>query len=168
MCISIYKSTFFLSSLKTVCEVNLAPAVNRMLSNCDNIIQQHKAACLRVTSLLAHKDIIWVGTSAGVLLSILAQNIGKSTPVVTGEFASWSSQSIFIWTIFPFRHSTRPHRSCALSYIRWNRWYCIDQTNFNFKRVEFRLRADHFGWRWLWRFQNKWNKHHEWSGRTWR
>lgn len=56
-----------------------------MLSNCDNIIQQHKAACLRVTSLLAHKDIIWVGTSAGVLLTVVAQNIGKSTPVVTGK-----------------------------------------------------------------------------------
>ncbi|KAL7038622.1 hypothetical protein ACKWTF_009632 [Chironomus riparius] len=72
------------NNLKVICEVNLAPAVNKMLSNCDNIIQQHKAACLRVTSLLACKDIIWVGTSAGVLLTILAQNIGKGTPVVTG------------------------------------------------------------------------------------
>lgn len=78
----------FSHSLKTVCEVNLAPAVNRMLSNCDNIIQQHKAACLRVTSLLAHKDIIWVGTSAGVLLTVVAQNVGKSTPVVTGKYSS--------------------------------------------------------------------------------
>lgn len=73
------------SSLKTICELNLAPAVNKMLSNCDNIIQQHKAACLKVTSLLACKDIIWVGTSAGVLLTILAKNLGKSTPVVTGN-----------------------------------------------------------------------------------
>lgn len=80
--------SLFDTSLKTVCEVNLAPAVNKMLSNCDNIIQQHKAACLRVTSLLACKDIIWVGTSAGVLLTILAQNLGKSTPVVTGRHTS--------------------------------------------------------------------------------
>lgn len=72
--------------MKTICEVNLAPTVNKMLSNCDNIIQQHKSACLRVTSLLASKDIIWVGTSAGVLLTIVAQNIGKSSPVVTGNF----------------------------------------------------------------------------------
>ncbi|CRL02246.1 CLUMA_CG015133, isoform A [Clunio marinus] len=72
------------NNLKIICEVNLAPAVNKMLSNCDNIIQQHKAACLRVTSLLACKDIIWIGTSAGVLLTILVQNIGKSTPIVTG------------------------------------------------------------------------------------
>lgn len=51
-------------------EVNLAPSVNKMLSNCDDIIRQHKAACLRVTSLLASKDLIWVGTSAGVILTI--------------------------------------------------------------------------------------------------
>lgn len=103
---SIFILTHFLSSLKTVCEVNLAPAVNRMLSNCDNIIQQHKAACLRVTSLLAHKDIIWVGTSAGVLLTILAQNIGKNTPVVTGKFKweSWTNYRIWIY----FFHSGIP------------------------------------------------------------
>ena len=74
-------------SFEIIYEVNLAPSVNKMLSSCDDIIRQHKAACLRVTSLLACKDIIWVGTSAGVLLTILAQNVGKSssTPIVTGE-----------------------------------------------------------------------------------
>lgn len=82
--INIYR--FLVSfSLQTVCEVNLAPSVDKMLSNCDNIIQQHKAACLRVTALLACKDIIWVGTSAGVLLTVTPQNIGKATPIVTGE-----------------------------------------------------------------------------------
>lgn len=75
----------FIISLKIVYEVNLTAAVNKMLSNCNDIIQQHKAACLRVTSLLACEDIIWVGTSAGVLLTILTQNIGKSSPVVTGN-----------------------------------------------------------------------------------
>ncbi|XP_055853604.1 rho guanine nucleotide exchange factor 17 isoform X2 [Episyrphus balteatus] len=54
-------------------EVNLGPAVNKMLSSCDDIIRQHKAACLRVTSLLSCKDLIWIGTSAGVLLTISAQ-----------------------------------------------------------------------------------------------
>lgn len=58
-----------------------------MLSNCDDIIRQHKAACLRVTSLLACKDLIWVGTSAGVLLTIAGSNIskGSSPPSVTGR-----------------------------------------------------------------------------------
>jgi Rho guanine nucleotide exchange factor 17 len=57
-----------------------------MLSNCDDIIRQHKAACLRVTSLLACKDLIWVGTSAGVLLTISGQNVYKTgtAPQVTG------------------------------------------------------------------------------------
>lgn len=50
-----------------------------MLSNCDEIIRQHKAACLRVTSLLSCKDLIWIGTSAGVLLTIPAQGYEKGT-----------------------------------------------------------------------------------------
>ncbi|XP_058455844.1 uncharacterized protein LOC131433085 [Malaya genurostris] len=73
-------------SFEIIFEVNLAPSVNKMLSNCDDIIRQHKAACLRVTSLLACKDLIWVGTSAGVLLTIAASNISKGSPIpaVTG------------------------------------------------------------------------------------
>ncbi|ETN57726.1 hypothetical protein AND_010690 [Anopheles darlingi] len=73
-------------SFEVIFEVNLAPSVNKMLSNCDDIIRQHKAACLRVTSLLACKDLIWVGTSAGVLLTIAAHNVAKGSPlpVVTG------------------------------------------------------------------------------------
>ncbi|XP_055604092.1 uncharacterized protein LOC129752331 [Uranotaenia lowii] len=73
-------------SFEIIFEVNLAPSVNKMLSNCDDIIRQHKAACLRVTSLLACKDLIWVGTSAGVLLTIAASNVckGSAMPAVTG------------------------------------------------------------------------------------
>ncbi|TDG46198.1 hypothetical protein AWZ03_007406 [Drosophila navojoa] len=57
--------------------VYLRDGVNKMLSNCDEIIRQHKAACLRVTSLLCCKDLIWIGTSAGVLLTIPAQGYEK-------------------------------------------------------------------------------------------
>lgn len=79
----------FFCSYEVIFEVNLAPSVNKMLSNCDDIIRQHKAACLRVTSLLACKDLIWVGTSAGVLLTIAGSNISKGStpPVVTGMVA---------------------------------------------------------------------------------
>ncbi|XP_037942979.1 uncharacterized protein LOC119675833 isoform X2 [Teleopsis dalmanni] len=71
-------------SHQLITEVNLAPAVNKMLSNCDEIIRQHKAACLRVTSLLSCKDLIWIGTSAGVMLTIPAQGYekGNATNVV--------------------------------------------------------------------------------------
>ncbi|XP_055384459.1 uncharacterized protein LOC129614093 isoform X1 [Condylostylus longicornis] len=79
---------FHSTSHELIFEVNLAPSVNKMLSNCDDIIRQHKAACLRVTSLLACKDLIWIGTSAGVLLTIPAQSYIKgqtnNIPIVTG------------------------------------------------------------------------------------
>ncbi|XP_068156307.1 LOW QUALITY PROTEIN: uncharacterized protein [Drosophila tropicalis] len=68
---------FHSNTHQQITEVNLAPAVNKMLSNCDEIIRQHKAACLRVTSLLCCKDLIWIGTSAGVLLTIPAQGYEK-------------------------------------------------------------------------------------------
>ncbi|XP_050441671.1 rho guanine nucleotide exchange factor 17 [Adelges cooleyi] len=55
---------------EVLAEVNTAPAVTKMLSSCDDIIRQHKAACLRVTSLLAVKDLLWIGTSAGVVLTM--------------------------------------------------------------------------------------------------
>ncbi|EDV91134.1 GH15838 [Drosophila grimshawi] len=73
---------FHSNTHQLITEVNLAPAVNKMLSNCDEIIRQHKAACLRVTSLLCCKDLIWIGTSAGVLLTIPAQGYEKGAPNV--------------------------------------------------------------------------------------
>lgn len=82
---------FHSTSYELLTEVDLAPSVNKMLSTCDDIIRQHKAACLRVTSLLSCKDLIWVGTSAGVLLTVALtvpqqSNSKASTylPIVTG------------------------------------------------------------------------------------
>ncbi|XP_007444690.1 rho guanine nucleotide exchange factor 17-like [Python bivittatus] len=48
----------------------------------DAIIRQHKAACLRITSLLACKDLLWIGTSAGVVLtlSITGNTAALKTP----------------------------------------------------------------------------------------
>lgn len=45
----------------------------------DAIIRQHKAACLRVTSLLTCKDLLWIGTSAGVVLTLPLPTITAST-----------------------------------------------------------------------------------------
>ncbi|XP_018914389.2 uncharacterized protein [Bemisia tabaci] len=78
------------ASYETLAEVNIAPAVTKMLDSCDDIIRQHKAACLRVTSLLAHKELLWIGTSAGVLLTMPLPTITQSTtrlnsvPVASG------------------------------------------------------------------------------------
>ncbi|XP_047494989.1 rho guanine nucleotide exchange factor 17-like [Penaeus chinensis] len=60
-------------------EVNVAQAVTKMLAGCDDIIRQHKAACLRVTSLLACKDLLWVGTSAGVIITVPLPHLALNT-----------------------------------------------------------------------------------------
>lgn len=59
-------------------------------SDCDDIIRQHKTACLRVTSLLACKDLLFIGSSAGVILTLplplLTPHTSKlDPPVVTGK-----------------------------------------------------------------------------------
>ena len=57
----------------------------------DAIIRQHKAACLRITALLICKDLLWVGTSAGVVLTLPVPKVTSSTssvadiPSVTGS-----------------------------------------------------------------------------------
>jgi len=64
--------------------------VTKMLASCDDIIRQHKAACLRVTALLSCNELLWVGTSAGVLLTIPIPHLKPSSqrlpqpPSVTG------------------------------------------------------------------------------------
>lgn len=82
-----YVKCFHSTSYDLIFDVNLGPTVNKMLSSCDDIIRQHKAACLRVTSLLACKDLIWVGTSAGVILTVSAQGIHANSPapIVSGN-----------------------------------------------------------------------------------
>ncbi|XP_076358964.1 uncharacterized protein LOC143251577 [Tachypleus tridentatus] len=70
---------FHATSYENLLDVNVAPAVTKMLAGCDDIIRQHKAACLRVTALLACKDLLWVGTSAGVILSLPLPHLTSST-----------------------------------------------------------------------------------------
>ena len=51
-------------------------------SGSDAIIRQHKAACLRITALLICKDLLWVGTSAGVVLTIPIPKVTSSTSAI--------------------------------------------------------------------------------------
>ncbi|CAM9537855.1 unnamed protein product [Lampetra planeri] len=55
------------ATYECLAEVDVTAAVSRMLAGCDAIIRQHKSACLRVTSLTPGAELLWVGTSAGVL-----------------------------------------------------------------------------------------------------
>lgn len=71
------------TSYEFLLDVNVSPAVTKMLAaGCDDIIRQHKAACLRVTALLACKDLLWVGTSAGVILNLALPHL---TPTTTAK-----------------------------------------------------------------------------------
>uniref|UniRef100_A0A6I8QL20 Rho guanine nucleotide exchange factor 17 n=1 Tax=Xenopus tropicalis TaxID=8364 RepID=A0A6I8QL20_XENTR len=58
------------TSFEQMAEVDIAPPVHKMLAGSDAIIRQHKSACLRITALLACKDLLWIGTSAGVVLTL--------------------------------------------------------------------------------------------------
>uniref|UniRef100_A0A8D0BBV4 Rho guanine nucleotide exchange factor 17 n=1 Tax=Salvator merianae TaxID=96440 RepID=A0A8D0BBV4_SALMN len=58
------------ASYDQLAEVDVTPPVHKMLAGSDAIIRQHKAACLRITALLACKDLLWIGTSAGVVLTL--------------------------------------------------------------------------------------------------
>ncbi|KYO49098.1 rho guanine nucleotide exchange factor 17 isoform B [Alligator mississippiensis] len=75
------------TSYEQLAEVDITPPVHKMLAGSDAIIRQHKAACLRITALLACKDLLWIGTSAGVVLtlSITANaSIWKMPPTLVG------------------------------------------------------------------------------------
>ncbi|XP_061923218.1 rho guanine nucleotide exchange factor 17-like isoform X1 [Entelurus aequoreus] len=64
---------------ESLMEVDVAPAVHKMLAGADAIIRQHKAACLRITALLACKDLLWIGTSAGVVLTLAIPAVTSGT-----------------------------------------------------------------------------------------
>ncbi|XP_013379625.1 rho guanine nucleotide exchange factor 17-like [Lingula anatina] len=82
---------FHATNRQFLTDISIAQAVTQKLMATDDIIRQHKTACLRITSLLACKDLLWVGTSAGVILTIPLPKITSSTtkstlqaPTVTG------------------------------------------------------------------------------------
>uniref|UniRef100_T1J1Q2 Tryptophan 2,3-dioxygenase n=1 Tax=Strigamia maritima TaxID=126957 RepID=T1J1Q2_STRMM len=78
------------TSFECLLDLSVAASVTKMLAGCDDIIRQHKSACLRITALLSCKDLMWVGTSAGVILTIvlphLTSNSGKlnTLPTIAG------------------------------------------------------------------------------------
>ncbi|KAI8508740.1 Rho guanine nucleotide exchange factor (GEF) 17 [Branchiostoma belcheri] len=85
---------FHATSYSLLLEVDVAPAVHKMLAGSDAIIRQHKAACLRITALLACKDLLWVGTSAGVVVTLTATK--RMGNVIMGSLksgGSWRSQA---------------------------------------------------------------------------
>ncbi|KAM6096839.1 rho guanine nucleotide exchange factor 17 [Chlamydotis macqueenii] len=70
------------TSYEQLAEADITPPVHKMLAGSDAIIRQHKAACLRITALLACKDLLWIGTSAGVVLTLALS--AKAAPTLVG------------------------------------------------------------------------------------
>ncbi|XP_040820039.1 rho guanine nucleotide exchange factor 17 [Ochotona curzoniae] len=70
-------------TFEQLAEVDVTPPVHRMLAGSDAIIRQHKAACLRITALLVCEELLWVGTSAGVVLTMPASPGTVSCPRAT-------------------------------------------------------------------------------------
>lgn len=79
----------------------------------DAIIRQHKAACLRVTALLACKDLLWIGTSAGVVLTLPLPTITASTaslrncPSATASFHGHTGHVRFLTAVEVPREGTQ-------------------------------------------------------------
>ncbi|XP_069615525.1 rho guanine nucleotide exchange factor 17 [Ranitomeya imitator] len=73
--VRLYHATTF----EQLSEVDIAPPVHKMLAGSDAIIRQHKSACLRITALLACKDLLWIGTSAGVVLTLTITSTTSSS-----------------------------------------------------------------------------------------
>uniref|UniRef100_A0A5K4EV64 DH domain-containing protein n=1 Tax=Schistosoma mansoni TaxID=6183 RepID=A0A5K4EV64_SCHMA len=57
-------------------EIDLKPIVLQRLQDCDEIIMRHKEACLRITCLTVCKDLLWAGTSAGVIVTVAIPKLG--------------------------------------------------------------------------------------------
>ncbi|NWU68355.1 ARHGH factor, partial [Pterocles burchelli] len=70
------------TSYDQLAEADITPPVHKMLAGSDAIIRQHKAACLRITALLVCKDLLWIGTSAGVVLTLAVSP--KAAPTLVG------------------------------------------------------------------------------------
>ncbi|XP_064637015.1 uncharacterized protein LOC135493544 [Lineus longissimus] len=70
---------FNATSCDFLVEVNVAQIVAQKLATADDIIRQHKTACLRITALMACKDLLWVGTSAGIILTVALPIISTTT-----------------------------------------------------------------------------------------
>lgn len=82
---------------KLLLEINLFDSINKMLSYGNEIIRQHKTACLKATSLLnvSRKDYetLFIGTSAGLILYLNIQHDQLiSNELLDGSINDWVPQ----------------------------------------------------------------------------
>lgn len=77
--------------------VNVTPSIVKQLLQCDDIIRQHKNACLRITSLLTINDVLWIGSSAGIICCL-------ANDVIHGKRNVSLNRNVFLCVFLqPFR-----------------------------------------------------------------
>ncbi|KHJ42575.1 RhoGEF domain protein, partial [Trichuris suis] len=64
-------------------EISISPTVTKTLAGCEDIIRQHKLACLRITTMMCCKDMLWIGTSAGVLCYLSSPQVAHQTSKIS-------------------------------------------------------------------------------------
>lgn len=82
---------------KLLLEINLFEPINKILSYGNEIIRQHKTACLKATSLLnvsrKEYDTLFIGTSAGLILYLNLQHDQlASNELLDGSINDWKPQ----------------------------------------------------------------------------
>uniref|UniRef100_A0A1I7ZUV1 DH domain-containing protein n=1 Tax=Steinernema glaseri TaxID=37863 RepID=A0A1I7ZUV1_9BILA len=74
----------FSNSFEPILEFSVSHVINKTLSVREDIIRQHKMGCLRISSLLCCRNMLWIGTSAGLILhSPIQSNKTSWTPTFT-------------------------------------------------------------------------------------
>ena len=108
-------------TLECLVEVNVCPLVTKTLAGCDDVIRQHKLSCLRVTSLVCCKDLLWIGASAGVLLTLplphLTHNSARlnATPPLTVAPVGHAGLCRFVLAVDPTQHGVSRSSSFTCS-----------------------------------------------------
>ncbi|KAF8795208.1 Rho guanine nucleotide exchange factor 17 like protein [Argiope bruennichi] len=64
--IHLYHST----SYDHLLELNISSPITKMISAYGEIIKRHKLACLRISSICVEKNLLWIGTSSGIILNL--------------------------------------------------------------------------------------------------
>jgi hypothetical protein len=77
-------------TLQQLAIVDVRPEVKRILQGSNSIVRQHKIAQLRVTCLQPCEGLLWIGTSAGAMLTLRMPVIEEDTTSVL-ELPSLSS-----------------------------------------------------------------------------
>ncbi|KAL3310409.1 hypothetical protein Ciccas_011028, partial [Cichlidogyrus casuarinus] len=70
---------FHATSANHIMDIDIKPTVMQRIQYCDEIIVRHKEHCLRITCMSMCKDLLLIGTSAGVIVVIPSPKLNASS-----------------------------------------------------------------------------------------